>query len=93
MYGWNVSGTTDEVLNKTGKQLQLKYLMDAYRMFPEKDKFFLPNNTFNRLAGNDVLEQQLIAGKTEAEIRQSWEPALSNYKKMRKKYLLYKDFE
>ena len=27
-----------------------------------------------------------------SEIRASWEPALSNFKKIRKKYLLYKDF-
>ncbi|HEY0900075.1 MAG TPA: hypothetical protein VGD90_12125, partial [Sphingobacteriaceae bacterium] len=29
------------------------------------------------------------AGKSESEIRQSWEPGLSQYKLMRKKYLLY----
>ncbi|HCV15443.1 MAG TPA: hypothetical protein DF637_03790, partial [Rikenellaceae bacterium] len=28
-------------------------------------------------------------GKTEQEIRDSWEPALSQYKETRKKYLLY----
>jgi hypothetical protein len=37
--------------------------------------------------------QQVKQGKTETEIRKSWEPALGNYKKIRKKYLLYKDFE
>nr|MBA2493815.1 DUF1343 domain-containing protein [Acidobacteriota bacterium] len=35
-------------------------------------------------------KEQIIAGKTEEEIRRSWEPGLTNYKKMRKKYLLYK---
>lgn len=92
-YGWNVSGTTKDVLNKTGRQLQLQYLLDAYQQFPEKDKFFLPNNTFNRLAGNDVLQQQIIEGKSLHDIRASWQPALSDYKSIRKKYLLYKDFE
>jgi len=33
--------------------------------------------------------QQIIDGKSEAEIRASWEPGLSAYKTMRKKYLLY----
>jgi uncharacterized protein YbbC (DUF1343 family) len=36
--------------------------------------------------------QQIIDGTSEEEIRKSWEPALSNYKEIRKKYLLYKDF-
>jgi uncharacterized protein YbbC (DUF1343 family) len=37
-----------------------------------------------------VLKKQIIAGKSEAEIRESWEPALSNFKVTRSKYLLYK---
>ena len=48
---------------------------------------------FNKLVGNNQLWQQLKAGKTEAEIRKSWEPALSNFKTIRKKYLLYTDFK
>ena len=46
-------------------------------------------NNFDRLAGTESLKQQIIAGKTEEEIRSSWEPSLSRYKLMRKKYLLY----
>ncbi|RYZ20481.1 MAG: DUF1343 domain-containing protein, partial [Chitinophagaceae bacterium] len=34
-------------------------------------------------------KEQIRAGKSEAEIRASWEPGLSQYKAMRKKYLLY----
>jgi len=41
------------------------------------------------LAGTDLFKQQIIAGKSEEEIRKSWEPGLSEYKKMRAKYLLY----
>jgi hypothetical protein len=37
--------------------------------------------------------QQIKAGKTEAEIRSSWEPKLGAFKAIRKKYLLYEDFE
>ena len=39
--------------------------------------------------GSGLFRQQIIDGVSEAEIRASWEPALSNYKKMREKYLLY----
>lgn len=89
-YGWNVSGTPGAVLKQINNRIQLKWLIQAYKLFPDKNKFF--TNSFNRLAGNNVLMQQIKDGKSENEIRKSWEPALSNYKIIRKKYLLYKDF-
>lgn len=99
-YGWDLSGTTDEVLNKVNRKIQLKWLLDAYKLFPDKNAFFLTPQSgkpedffFNKLAGNSTLMQQIKEGKTEEEIRKSWEPALSNFKEIRKKYLLYKDFE
>lgn len=91
-YGWYLSGSNEEIVKKNGNKVQLKYLLDAYKLFPGKDSFFLKNNFINKLAGNDILAKQVIAGKTESEIRKSWEPALTRYKIMRKKYLLYKDF-
>jgi len=98
-YGWNLSGTPSEVLKKVDNKVQLKWLMEAYRLFPDKDNFFIlpksgnmENSSFDRLAGNNVLWQQIKNGVSEKDIRKSWEPALSNYKKIRKKYLLYKDF-
>ena len=92
-YGWNLSGSIPEVLAKTNRKIQLKYLLDAYRLFPKKDSFFLSNNFFNKLAGNDKLMQQIKDGKTEAEIRKSWEPELEQFKTIRKKYLMYTDFK
>jgi len=44
---------------------------------------------FDKLAGTTLLKEQIISGKTEKEVRQSWEPGLSEFKKLRKKYLLY----
>lgn len=92
-YGWNVHGTPEEVLKKVGSHIQLKWLMGAYKLFPGKDSFFLKTNSFNRLAGNDMLMQQIRSGVSEQQIRKSWEPALSEFKQVRKKYLLYPDFE
>ncbi|WP_295118005.1 DUF1343 domain-containing protein [uncultured Chitinophaga sp.] len=86
-YGYDLSNSVQEIDNK----LQLKWVIKAYELFPQKDKFF--TNFFNTLAGNSTLQAQIKAGKSEAEIRQSWEPGLSKFKKTRKKYLLYKDFE
>jgi uncharacterized protein YbbC (DUF1343 family) len=99
-YGWDLSGTPQQVLQKVNKKVQVKWLMDAYRLFPDKDSFFIvpksgnmEQSFFDKLAGNNELWQQIKNGVSEKDIRASWEPALSNYKKIRKKYLLYKDFD
>lgn len=89
-HGWNLAGTKDEVLKRIGKKLQIKYLLDAYQIFPDKKHFFL---NFNSAAGNDQLEQQIKAGDRESDIRKSWMPKLIEFKKIRKKYLIYPDFE
>lgn len=99
-YGWNLYGDNASILQKINNKVQLQYLLEAYRNFPEKEKFFLvPKagniqfSSFNRLAGNNELMQQIKDGKTEAQIRQSWLPKLDQFKQIRKKYLLYTDFE
>jgi uncharacterized protein YbbC (DUF1343 family) len=99
-YGWNVTGTPAEVLKKTDGKIQLSYLLEAYKLFPEKENFFIKPKSgnmdesfFNKLAGNASLMQQITSGKSEEEIRKSWGPGLTKFKSVRKKYLLYKDFE
>lgn len=92
-FGWNLSGSTEDVLKKVDNKIQLKYLMEAYQLFPGKDSFFLKNNFINKLAGNDLLQQQIKDGVIEEDIRKSWQPGLLEFKKTRKKYLLYDDFE
>ena len=92
-YGWKIDGTNEEILKIVDSKIQLKYFIDAYKLFPGKDSFFLKNNFINKLSGNDIFQQQIKDGKTEAEIKKSWEPGLTAFKAIRKKYLLYKDFE
>lgn len=69
--------------------INISFLKDAY-LKTDVDHFF--NNFFNLLAGNDVLQKQILDGVDEEVIKQSWEKDLIQYKKMRKKYLLYEDF-
>lgn len=69
----------------------LAFVIDFYRNSTNQDKFFTP--FFSTLAGTDELQKQIVAGKSEAEIRASWQPALQHYKELRRKYLLYPDFE
>lgn len=68
-------------------QLNLKYLVEMYKAYPEKDKFF--NNFFDKLAGTTELQQQIKNGVSEEVIRHGWASDIVNYKEMRKKYLLY----
>lgn len=89
-YGYLVATHTDEALRKMDKKVQLKWVLLAYRSFPDKQKFFNPH--FDRLAGNDRLRREIEEGWSEAKIRQSWQPGLMKFEAMRKKYLLYPDF-
>ncbi len=91
-YGYNLSGSVTDVLKKVDGKIQLKYLLDVYAAFPNKDSFFLANNFFNKLAGNDELMKQIKKGYTEAEIKKTWDKDLNKFKATRKKYLLYRDF-
>ena len=90
-FGWNLYGSNESILKELGNKVQIKYVLDAYKAFPDKENFF--TGSFNRLAGNQELMDQIKTGKSEIEIRNSWEPKLAEFKKIRKKYLLYPDFE
>ena len=68
-------------------QLELKWLMDAYKNLPKSNMFFLKG--FNKIAGNSSLKEQLISGVSEIEIRISWKPKLELFKRIREKYLIY----
>lgn len=82
-HGWNLSGSPAHILKKIDHKLQIKYLIMAYRMFPDKKKFFQGSLQTNALL------QQITQGLSESEIRKSWEPQLSEFKKIRQKYLIY----
>ena len=74
----------------TGKiGFDLSFLFDFYAKFSNKEKFFTNEKFFNLLAGNDWLIKDLKAGKSLAEVETRWQPALNEFKSLRKKYLLY----
>ena len=85
-YGTDLRNYNTDLIRRSGK-LNITWLIDFYKAFPDKEHFFIAY--FNKLAGNDILKKQIIAGKTGEEIRKSWEPALGNFKRMRQQYLLY----
>ena len=87
-YGYDLSGMTISELQDI-KQLEIKYLIDFYNKCDDKENFF--TSFFDKLAGTDQLRLQIIEGKTEEQIRASWQEDLDKYKQMRNKYLLYND--
>jgi uncharacterized protein YbbC (DUF1343 family) len=76
------------------KKINIQWIKEIYSSYPQKEKFFdytqrkeIGNVDFR--TGDSRFKEQIRDGISEEDIRKSWEPGLSNYKKMRKKYLLY----
>lgn len=70
-------------------RLDLNYLIEFYKLYPQKHTFF--TSYFNLLAGTDQLQKDIIEGKTEMQIRKSWEEGIRQFKKMRTPYLIYEE--
>lgn len=78
---------------RSQKKVTLHWLLEFYRETGLGKNFFKKTGFFNKLLGVYGIQQEIIAGKTEAEIRSKWTSGLEKFKKTRKKYLLYEDFE
>jgi len=92
-YGLDLRNVNIAELKKKNR-IQIQWMIDLYNKFPMKDQFFDRSQSnqigdINKLIGNDVFRKQVAEGKSVDEIYASWEPGLSEYKTMRKKYLLY----
>ena len=94
-YGWDLTKTKPPPTS-----IDIELFIEMYKAYPEKDSFFIhtTGNTsrdyyFNKLAGNSSLMEQIQSGVSATAIRASWQKDLANFKMIRKKYLLYKDFE
>jgi uncharacterized protein YbbC (DUF1343 family) len=92
-YGLDLRHYDVEQLRKKG-QINLQWIIELYKNHPHKEKFFDSKlsremGTIETRVGTGDFRQQIINGVSEEDIRKSWEPGLSQYKEMRKKYLLY----
>lgn len=68
-------------------QLQLGWLLKAYKSHPKNEAFF--NAFFKKLAGSNLLQQQIEQGLTEQQIRDSWKAGLKKFNSIRNQYLIY----
>jgi uncharacterized protein YbbC (DUF1343 family) len=93
-YGIDLRAYDTELLRKSG-QINFEWIRELYKAHPEKEKFFdskLSNqmNNIEIQIGRGDFRQQLIDDVPMETIRAGWEPELSEYKEMRKKYLIYR---
>ncbi|MGI4865234.1 MAG: exo-beta-N-acetylmuramidase NamZ family protein [Janthinobacterium lividum] len=65
----------------------VQYLLDFYQHSTDKAHFF--TKYFEQLAGTDSLRAQVVAGRSEAQIKASWQPGLLKFRQQRQRYLLY----
>ena len=89
-FGTLIGNDENEVLREINNKFCLKWLIEAYNAYPDKEKFFTP--FFVKLSGTSKLKTQIINGDSESHIRDGWKDDISAFKKIRKKYLLYPDF-
>lgn len=76
---------------KAKPELTLRYLLDYHEDLKDDTTFFRPY--IRLLSGSENFQEQIESGMSESEIKATWQPRLNEYKAMRKKYLLYPDFE
>ncbi len=74
--------------NSLLNEINLEWIINAYSKSKNKSIFF--KSGFNKLAGNEKLQQQIIEGLNQIEIKQSWKNGIEQFKNIRSKYLLYK---
>ena len=93
-YGLDLRGYDTEQLRRK-RQINIGWVIELYNAYPDKDKFFGPDPAYKQLGSIEKLvgvaefRQQVKSGMSEEDIRKTWEPGLSAYREMRKKYLLY----
>jgi uncharacterized protein YbbC (DUF1343 family) len=90
-YGVDLKNCANDFLKSP--RINLAYLIQFYNQL-QKDKqlhFFELN--FNYHTGNETLQKQIISHESEEEIIGSWQADLKKFNLIRKKYLIYPDFQ
>jgi len=69
--------------------LHLDWMIETYHQYPSDKKSRYFNKFFNRLAGDEQLQQDIIQGLPVEQIKSKWQKDLNKFKQIRKKYLIY----
>lgn len=84
-YGTDLSGITEEEAMQKG--IDLTYLIDAYRQMDMDNWFF--SSFFEKLIGVGYVRKMIIEGRSNEEIRATWQDDVIRFRNQRRPYLLY----
>lgn len=92
-YGLNLSSEKN-----IPKGFSLQYVIQFYNYFQNLTKhaekeFFTRPHWFDLLMGTNQVRLDILKDKSEEQIRSAWQKKLNQYKEIRKKYLLYEDYQ
>ena len=71
--------------------MNMEWLVRMYTETKDPSAFFLKSGFIDKLAGTDRLRKDVIAGKSAAEIRASWQDDLEAFEKIRTRYTIYSE--
>jgi uncharacterized protein YbbC (DUF1343 family) len=74
----------------TPEGFYLDYLLDAARQLG-RTAWVTHKDFFDLLAGSTELRRQIASGMNAEQIRASWQEALTEYRRMRARYVLYEE--
>ena len=86
-WGVDLRGVDDDQIISRG--FNLEYVIDAYRNLNVGERFF--TRMFDLLVGVDYVREMIVAGHSAAEIEAVWQEELAEYRKTRRRYLLYSE--
>ncbi len=78
---------------KNINSLNFNWLVKSFKTSNESLDFFNKNGFFNLLAGTDKIMNLIKGGASGVQIRETYQMELEKFKLIRKKYLIYDDFE
>lgn len=89
-FGQNLNGYA-HAYEEVEYHFKLGWIINAYNELGNDSTFFTPY--FEKLIGTSNLRAQIINGESIKQIRSSWKEDLDIFNTVRKKYLIYEDFE
>lgn len=82
--------TGQDLRNASIRGFDLNSFYQWYQAFQQQDVVFFERASFmDKLSGTDKLRKSMLSGESLQSIQNSWQQALTSFKKQRKPYLLY----
>lgn len=87
-YGFDLS-EDNSIFDWKTDQLNISIIKKIYELFPDKENFWKKSNSIDLISGYTEFKTEIKNNVSEEEIRAGWQAGLDEFKKIRKKYLIY----